>query len=224
MQTRFESMNGTRARLSTAFAGALLLSSSSALGADGDSPRREVRRPEGVPFQERDGRGDGVYGRFDGEFSLSGGVGVEADLRNEVLRPLAQATLRFYQAIGVTTGFSQSVESTDPLERSLRAGIVVEPLFLLRWPNDDETGKALLDLTLDSVGLNAAVVFIEPKSGAFADVVAFDLGLGAGVPLQGKAPGLWLRTRGDVRLSDADPTFLLQLALEWQGFFESGWL
>ena len=217
-------MNETRARLSMTLAGALLLLSSTALGAEGESTSRAVRRPEGVPFQEGGGRGDGVYGCFDGEFSLSGGVGVEADLRSDVLRPLVQATLRFYQAIGITTGFSQSVESTDPLERSLRAGIVIEPLFLLRWPNDDETGRALFDLTLDSIGLNAAVVFVEPKSGAFADVVAFDLGLGAGVPLQGTAPGLWLRTRGDVRLSDADPTFLLQLALEWQGFFASSWL
>lgn len=181
-------------------------------------------RPVGVPQTEVGPSGDGVYGRFLGDMAWSLGLGGELDFSSTSLRPQVRGALRFYQAVGVYAHFTQAVQTDDPWERGVSAGLLIEPLFLLRWPDNKQTGRALLDLTIDSLSLSVGATVIEPRSGNFADKAVFDLGLGFGVPLLGRANGLWLRPRGVLRLLDDTPQFVLQLGLEWQGFFESALL
>lgn len=166
-------------------------------------------------------RGDGIYGRFAGDVSWSLGVGAEYDGRSASLRPDATFTLRFYQAVGLAATFSQTAHTTDPIERRLGVALVLEPLFLIRWPNFQHTGKSVLDLTIDSLGLWLGASFFEPKTGNFADQTALSLGLGAGVPLLGRAEGPWIRGRVEVSLGLGEPIPLGLLTLEWQGFWNS---
>jgi len=169
-----------------------------------------------------DAPGDGIYGRFRGDFSLALGASAELDITRQAARPAIFTTLRFYQAVGLTLTGSQSVTSSDPLERRITASVIVEPLFLLRWSKYQHTGRALLDLTIDSLQIHAGVALLEPRGGNFASPTVANLGAGFGVPLQAKANGLWLRSRLDVELGAASPAVLCLVGLEWQFFFESG--
>jgi hypothetical protein len=168
--------------------------------------------------------GDGVYGRLDGDLGLAIGALAEADFTRRVVRPGAVGTLRFYQTVGVYIGLSQSVEATDPLERRLVAGFVLEPLFILRWPEYRHSGRAFWDLTLDSIGLHGGVAIHEPRGGNFGSAVLANVGVGLGVPLTNRAEGLWLRTRLDVELGNPAPAFIGWVGLEWQFMFESQWM
>lgn len=172
---------------------------------------------------EGGGRGDGVYGRFDGPFAVSLGAGVDADLGVGVARPSALAALRFYQSIGLTVNFAQAVDDGDPLERTLAVSALLEPLFLVRWSGDHEWGRPLWDLIFDSISVTTGAVFAEPRAGSFGDEVAFRLGLGAGVPLLARASGPWLRlgARMDAGLSP-NVSGGIFAHLEWQWVIPSG--
>jgi hypothetical protein len=168
---------------------------------------------------EGGGHGDGVYGRFDGPVALSLGAGLEAVPTPGVVRPTALVGARFYQSVGLALSLAQSVTSTDPLERSLAASFLVEPVFLLRWSGDHEWGRAFWDLALDSISLSAGAFCAQPRAGNFCDGTGFRLGLGAGVPLLAKAGGPWLRLGG--RLDTGLGTDLVGAFwanLEWQWF------
>ncbi|HSC88947.1 MAG TPA: hypothetical protein VLC09_16810 [Polyangiaceae bacterium] len=172
---------------------------------------------------ESDRSGDGVYGRFDGDLGLSLGGGIEIDVRDAVPRPMAVATARFYQAVGVYGAFSQSVDSSDRMERVAGVGLVLEPLFLIRWPDDKESNSSTVDLFIDSLGLHVGAFFAEPRGGSFAGASGCEVGLGAGAPLAGSAGGPWLRGRSLLRVGPVDdPTAVFHLWLEWQWFFHSG--
>lgn len=169
-------------------------------------------------------RGDGVYGRLDGDFSLSLGLGVEADATRSRARPSAGATLRYYQAIGILLHYSQGVPDGDPLERRLVAGFLLEPLFLLRWPEFRHSGRAFPDLFLDSFGLHVGTALLEPRGADFAKEVRLTVGAGFGIPLTGRAPGPFIRARYDLELLGVEPVHNFLINLEWQLFWESPWL
>jgi len=172
---------------------------------------------------ERGGNGDGVYGRFDADFGLSVGAGFEAAPAAGVVRPGAMATLRFYQSAGLNVAFVQAVAEGDPLERSLSPTLVIEPLFLLRWSNDDEWGRAFWDLAFDSLSVSLGAVIAEPRGGTFGDAAGFRLGLGAGLPLLAKAGGPWLRLGGRMDTGvAADVVGSFWANLEWQWFLGGG--
>lgn|GEM_PF-952955 len=168
---------------------------------------------------EGDGHGDGVYGRFDGPLALSLGVGLEAVPTPGVVRPTAALSGRFYQSVGLNLALAQAVTSTDPLERSLAASLLVEPVFLLRWSGDHEWGHAFWDLALDSISVSAGAFCAQPRAGNFCESAGFRLGLGAGLPLLAKAGGPWLRLGGrlDTGLG-ADLVGAFWANLEWQWF------
>lgn len=167
---------------------------------------------------EDGGRGDGVYGRFDGPFGVAAGLGVELAPASGAFRPTAHGTLRFYQSVGLELDFAQAVTTSDPLERSLAASLGLSPLFLVRWSGDHEWGHAFWDLALDSLAVSGGVVLAEPRSGSFGDTVAFRLGLGAGLPLLGRANGPWLRFGGRID-AGTNPNvvgaFFAQLEWQW---------
>jgi len=163
--------------------------------------------------------GGGVYGRFDGDLSLSVGLGAEADFEYGSVRPNAHLATRFYQAVGVRTSLSQAVDSGDPIERMLGVGILLEPLFLIRWNSDKEWGHAFWDLTFDSLSISCGAHITEPRGGNFGDVAGGEFGLGFGLPLFARAEGLWVRTRfsGLLGRDGFDP--LLSVYLDWQWLF-----
>lgn len=164
------------------------------------------------------GAGDGVYGRYGGPFALAVGPGLEVAPSSGAVRPTAVATLRFYQSIGLGLAYAQAVTSSDPLERTLAATIVLEPLFLLRWSSDAEWGRAFWDLTLDSLSVSAGAVLVEPRGGSLGDSAGFRLGLGAGIPLLCRANGPWLRFGGRMDTAgEIAGSFFANL--EWQWFF-----
>ena len=97
---------------------------------------------------------DGVYGRFDGDLSLALGAGGELGFDPASPRLLGTLTLRYYSLVGIYAGYREGVRDRDPLARGISAGILLEPLFLLRWTRGATTGSPFWDLTLDSIGIS----------------------------------------------------------------------
>lgn len=173
--------------------------------------------------------GDGIYGRMNGDVSLRGAVGIEADLGTKTVRPAAVGHFLVYQTAGLYASYRESVEADDPIERIFSFGAIVSPLFLWRWSNDKEWGLATADLALDSLGLVAGAHFSQPDTRSFGSAPGLELGLIFGVPLMQQANGLWLRGRAQMmtgRSSYADDplaaSFLLTLG--WEGFVYTGLL
>lgn len=176
--------------------------------------------PEDDPLASS-GPGDGVYGRFNGDFSLSLGVGGQIDFSAEQILPQVQLALRVYQAVGIYTTFAQGLEG-DPLTRTASAGILLEPLFLLRWSEDKQSGYAFWDLTLDSLSLSVGAHWDQPRGANFGDASGVEAGVGFGVPLLARANGPWLRARGLVLSRPDAPAGAAWLTVEWQWFFFGG--
>jgi hypothetical protein len=144
---------------------------------------------------------DGVYGRFDGSVDLGLGAGVE--LEADEPRAQLRASGHFLSTAGVYLRYEDGFgENDERPARALGFGIDVRPLFLPRFALDLQQGPALLDLTLDSLSLNAGAYFAQPQRDAFGQERGFDLGLGFGVPLCGEARGLWLEARAERRFAD----------------------
>lgn len=183
--------------------------------------RGTVRRIDG-PDPNRP-RGDGVYGRFGGDVALQIGAGVEGDFRNPSFRPLALGSVSLYQTIGAYATYRESVAPADPWARVVSAGLIVSPLFLLRWPRSLETGSATWDLTVDSLALVGGVCFPEEDGAGFFGAPAAEFGLEMGVPLLRRANGLFLKARAQFTTSNeiAPAAFLW---LSWQGFVNAGLL
>lgn len=167
--------------------------------------------------------GNGVYGRFNGDLSLQIGGGVEGDFARPSLRPLLTGDVMVYQTVGVFGSFRQSTSSSDPWERVLSAGLVVSPLFLVRWPRAWETGASTWDLTVDSLALFGGLSLPQPQDGGLFDSPRAELGLQLGVPLLGRANGLFLRSRAQAT-SGPEWVPAAWLWLSWQGFIHTGLL
>lgn len=164
---------------------------------------------------------DGVYGRLDGSVNL--GLGAGAELEAGEPRAALRASGHFLSTAGVYLRYEDGFGSNH--ERPMRAvsfGIDVRPLFLPRFALDLQQGPALLDLTLDSLSLNAGAYFAQPQADSFGRERGFDLGLGFGVPLCGQAKGLWLEARAERRFADrGEHAWLLSLALAYHTFILS---
>lgn len=166
---------------------------------------------------------DGVYGRFDGDLSLAVGLGGELGFDPASPRLLGTLALRYYSLVGLYAGYRESLRDVDPQARGLSVGLLLEPLFLLRWTRTATTGSPFWDLTIDSLGLSFGAHLDQPEGGSFASSRGFELGLGAGVPLLARAGGPWLRAQGQLRwVEDGAVDPVLWLTLEWRTFFESG--
>jgi hypothetical protein len=166
---------------------------------------------------------DGVYGRFDGDLALSLGGGAEFGFDALEARLLGAAALRYYSLVGLYATYREGLSEDDTLVRGLSAGLLLEPMFLLRWSEGRTLGSAFWDLTVDSVSLSFGAHLGQPRGLGFAEERGLELGLGGGVPLLGWAEGAWLRARGLIRFrEDGGSEPVLWLTAEWQTFFESG--
>jgi hypothetical protein len=166
-------------------------------------------------------KGDGVYGRFNGDVSFQIGAGAEIPFDTGSARPLLTGDVTLYQTVGLYGSYRHGLGSRDPWARAVSAGVTVSPLFLIRFPRSWETGAAFFDLTLDSLALTAGAALAEPIDGTLLDQVVGEFGLQAGAPLLGKANGLWLRARGSY-ISGPDAGAAAWLWLSWQGFVHAG--
>lgn len=176
------------------------------------------------------GAGDGVYGRFDGDFSLRVGVGGEWDAQATAVRPLARVDWVGYQTLGVYALYRQGVMDSDEAFSVASLGVTLSPLFLFRWSKALESGRAYGDLVLDSTTLSLGAALGTPRSGNFAEASGVELGLELGLPFLPRADGPWLRVRGHLASGRSDMGFAhdwgggVLLWLDWQFFFHVGLL
>jgi|HubBroStandDraft_2_1064218.scaffolds.fasta_scaffold13867_3 hypothetical protein len=153
----------------------------------------------------RNARGEGAgatYGRLAGDLTLvgaaggvvaSGGPRIEGELR---VRYLESAGLFAVYEDGSFAG-----SSADP-QRVLAAGLELRPLFLARWLKGHETEQPLLDLTVDSIGLELGATVLQPARASFGTRSGLQVGVGVELPLGGQADGPWIGLHGGVRWSD----------------------
>jgi hypothetical protein len=148
---------------------------------------------------------DGVYGRLDGLVALTASAGAELEAGEP--RGALKLSAHYLWTAGVYARYSDAFGGAE--QRPLRVaslGVDVRPLFLPRFALDLERGPAFLDLTLDSVSLNAGAYFAKPPGQGFGDERGFEAGLGFGVPLFGEAAGPWLEARAERRFADYGPS------------------
>lgn len=169
------------------------------------------------------GPSGGAYGRFGGDLDLGFGLGTE--LERGVVRGAARLTLHYYSMVGVYGTYRDAFN--DHAERATRIvsfGVDLRPGFVPRWAKDMEQGPGTLDLFVDSLSLGLGAFWSQPPRADFGDQRGFETSLGFGLPLFGRADGLWLEARGALRWTDvptgsAVPSALVLLT--WHGFFLS---
>jgi hypothetical protein len=134
--------------------------------------------------------GDGLYGRFDGDTTLSLGAGGGLVLgQEEGAAAVLEVRARYLDAGGLVL----APELRPSGASRLIVGVDVRPLFPARFLTGGFSGVEVLDLTLESVGIElaAAVTAAEGRAG-----VALAVGFGFEVPIVPPsvwARGLWLR-------------------------------
>jgi hypothetical protein len=159
-------------------------------------------------------RGDGAYGRFDGDLDLGFGAGVSAAFGSEDYGVALRATGHWYSTAGLFLSYSEAV-GTSRFERRAGAGIELEPLFIVRWSQALERGPAFLDLTLDSLSLGVGYFLLDPPLRGFGSRRGVELSLGLGLPLFGDASGPWLEARGGYFLPKSEREVTGLLFLSW---------
>jgi len=149
-------------------------------------------------------RGEGApaptYGRIDGDLGIVIGAGAVVSARG--VRAEGELRLRYLDTAGVLLTYEEGAGSAAEPRRCLVAGFELRPVFLARWLRSMETEKARFDLTLDSIGLEIAAVWMQPEHRGFGASAGLQIGLGLEVPLTGAATGPWIGIRGGLRFSD----------------------
>lgn len=137
-----------------------------------------------------DSRGDGVYGRFDGDVDFGMGLGVRAG--PDAVGPHARLSVHYLHSLGLVGQFTWP--SSAPGERwEANVGLDIRPLFLPRWAADLEQGPPFADLLLDSLSVSVGPVFTTYQKSVRTGL---GLELGAALPLSSHARGFWLHLRG----------------------------
>jgi hypothetical protein len=188
----------------------LVAAHASAEPAYGDATTANVENE--IAAGHRHPRGDGTYGRLDGDLDLGLALGGILDVDHGEPGAVARVSAHWFFMAGAYVSYADGLGAELDPERRLGLGVDVRPLFLPRWTQDLERGPALLDLALDSLSLGLGVSFDEPAGRGFASRQAFELSFGFGVPLMGRAPGPWLEARGALawgNLGERSETVLL---------------
>jgi hypothetical protein len=164
---------------------------------------------------------DGVYGRFDGSWTLAAAAGVE--LEGSAPRGTLRLSAHYLWTAGAYVRYGDAFGAdVERAQRVVSLGLDLRPLFLPRFALDAERGPAILDLTLDSISLTGGAYFGQPRGGSIGDERGFETGVGAGVPLLGSALGPWLQARVERRFADRGPNaWLWTVSLAWNGAFWS---
>ena len=78
-------------------------------------------------------------------------------------------------------------------------------------------GPAFLDLTVDSFSLNFGGYYAHTNT-AKTHRGGLEVGLGFGIPLTGKAPGPWLRTKANFLTGGNSEGATIWVLVDWQFF------
>jgi hypothetical protein len=155
------------------------------------------------PLARADGAAEATYGRVAGDVTLVGAVG--GAIASGGPRLEGELRIRYLESAGLFATYedgSLAGASADP-QRVLAGGLELRPVFLARWLKGHETERPLLDLTVDSIGLELGATVLQPARASFGARSGLEVGLGVEVPLGTEADGLWIGLHGGVRWSDA---------------------
>jgi hypothetical protein len=188
---------------------------------------RTTSRVEGeVEAPEAGGVSDGVYGRFEGDLEISVGAGAELDEHGQ--RGALRLALHYFSMIGVAATYAERLGGEGAL-RSFAAGVDLRPAFIPRWSENLEQGPGFVDLMIDSISLGLGGFWAEPPGGDFGEVRGFELSGGLGIPLFGRAPGLWLEARAVGRWAEVTSSAsgrgegVALITLSWHAFASTPW-
>jgi hypothetical protein len=175
--------------------------------------RRTTSYVDGIDPDSQRHRGDGAYGRFDGDLDVGLGVGPHLALSNGDLAFGGRVSAHWFTIAGLYLYYAESLSDDTVLRRRFAGGLDFKPLFLLRWSQGLEMGPAFLDLTLDSLSLGLGLLTSTPNDPLASQRSGFEVSLGFGVPLTGLAPGPWLEFRGGFVLPKSEPGDASAIAL-----------
>lgn len=146
---------------------------------------------------------DGVYGRFDGDVELHLGAGVAVAGGGPMLAAHLEAL--YLSTAGIYARYTDALGSEGPsVERSIAAGLALQPLFLGRYAKNMEQGPARLDLLLDSIAIDVGAFWHAPKDMPFETYPGLEVGLGLSLPILAQADGPVVTVRGALRWRAAD--------------------
>lgn len=145
-----------------------------------------------------DSGADGVYGRFESPFELGLHAGANADADGSAFA--ARASLHYFSMAGVYAGYDDALGGGALAgSKIVSFGVDARPAFIPRWSKNWEQGSGFLDLTIDSISLGVGAYYRTPRDGAFGEHRGFELSVGFGLPIVGRASGPWLGARGLLR-------------------------
>ena len=146
-------------------------------------------------------KGDGSYGRLDGDLTFVGGVGGSAVAHDGAALGSADVRLRYLDAAGAMLSYEEGLSrggAIGGLRRAFLAGVELRPLFPIRFLKARETGQGFLDLTLDSLALDVGA-WLPQRTGSASRRFGFFTGVAVEMPLFARASGLWVRLSTQVR-------------------------
>lgn len=170
---------------------------------------------------------DATYGRIEGDLAIRAGAG--ATFGPRAPRGVVDLRLRYLQSAGFFVTYEEGFGGSSP-NRLLATGIELRPLFLGRWLQGLEFGKAYPDLFLDSFAFEVGAFFASPDGGAFGDRYGLQFGGALEFPFFPRASGLFLSAHAGVRwdrttLGYRDPVtaderaIYVSILLTWQQIF-----
>lgn len=170
------------------------------------------------------GADDGVYGRLDGDLELRVAGGAAFAKGGPALA--ASVAALYLGTAGIYAHYTDALGSDAPIvERSIAAGLHLQPLFLARYATDAERGPAYLDLVLDSFGFEIGAFWDAAPNGPLRPDAGLDVALTAALPILPRATGPWIGVRAALRWRAHDLTLpkgdvadrgaVLSLTLGW---------
>jgi len=182
----------------------------------------------GVSPALAEGRGDGVYGRFDSDLSLQVDLGAGFTRASDTSASfVAELRARVVDAAGLVLALDAAPSGPD----HLFIGLELRPLWPALFLMDHSSGHERWDLLLESLGIEIGVGLTPLGDGLG---VGLSWGIGLEVPLilpETFAQGVWLRLGArhqDVQLSDAaapnsgQDAWLAYVALALRGGLDLG--
>lgn len=134
--------------------------------------------------------GDGLYGRLNGDLTLSAGLGAAVAIDHGP-KCAIDLRARYLDSIGILVSPEWAPRETGG---AVAVALDVRPLFLVRFLGNSSLGRAWVDLMLDSLGLEIGS-WLGPFNRHFG--AAFLLGAGVDAPLSAHGDsGFWFRLAG----------------------------
>jgi hypothetical protein len=191
-----------------------------------DPGRRTTARVQNQVEARDRSRADGVYGRLSGDVNV--GVRGGAEASHGHFGATGGLSVHYLSMAGAFVSYTDALgEEEAEHARVIAVGVDMRPLFIPRWSFDMQQGPAFFDLALDSLSIALGVFWAALPDGALDDRRGLEASFGIGLPLFGRAEGLWLETRGKLRWADGTGTepervsTALMVVIAWQEIFDA---